>query len=696
MGISSIRRFLVVFCAASFLCACGDVSHTTAPLPAANASRASERKTKLVVRIRVPKRPRRRRDEKYVSAATKAITLVFAGASRFTQTIALTPEDGRCKGSPLVCTIDLSIAPGEYTVTTSTFDRAPVNGTIPAGAAVLSTASNVPIDVHAGIANAFGVALDGVVAALAVSDLPAAAAGTAFASPQRFAVTATDADGYTIVGTYARPVTLTDGDSSGATAIATSGLDRPPSGMLLSSTDGATLDYTGKAILPVEIGATQSGAASGGATFAPTGVVNVTLNTDASLGATPGQCPAGTSGDLRYAICNASAGDFIIFNCGATCTISLGAALPPIEENLSIDGGTFGRVVIDGGSAHRAFFVDAGNVTLANLQIQNVKALGGVGGSRSDLSSGPAANGGSGGGAGLGAGLFVNRAGAVVSVTNVYFLNAVVAGGAGGGATGPCCLGGPGGGDGFASPGALGAHGGDGHDGMGACTSPPTLGQPGLSGGTDGGGGAGGDGGDGAGGGNTASDPCNGGLAGYGGAGADGAFGGGGGGGGNAGLGGYSNNGAQGNGNYGGAGGKGGPGGGGGAGGVGAFNGDPGQGGQLSASVGGGNGGSAVAPYGGGGGAAAGPAIFVNLGTLTTNDSGASGSSATGGAAGQTGTDATPGTADATAVFNYAGSVNGNAMTGPIASALSSASPERRGAGNTKCFNASRRCVRLP
>ncbi|HTA37475.1 MAG TPA: hypothetical protein VK760_00280, partial [Candidatus Acidoferrales bacterium] len=499
MRASSVRQFVAAFCAASFLAACTGVSQNPTPLLAGNANRTSERKARLAIRIRVPKTPRYRRGARYISSATKAITLSFAGRSAFTQTVALTPADSRCKGSPLVCTIDDSLAPGDYTVTATTYDRAPVSGKIPAGAGVLSIANHVPMPVYASIANNFGLTLDGVVAALAVSGLPPAAAGTAFATPQPFAVTAKDADGYTIVGTYSKPVVLTNTDSSGATTIATSGLDRPTNGVLLSSTDVATLDYTGKAILPVTIGATQSGATPGSAVFSPTGVVNVTLNTDTSLGATPGQCPAGTSGDLRYAICNASAGDFIIFNCGATCTITLGAALPPIEENLSIDGGSFGRVVVDGASAYRAFFIDAGNVTLSNLQIQNVKAQGGGGGSRSDLASGPAATGGSGGGAGLGAGLFVNKSSAVVTVSNVYFLNAVVAGGPGGGIVGKCCLGGPGGGDGVASAGAAGSHGGDGDDGGGACDFLATSGQPGLSGGSDGGGGAGGDGGNGGG-----------------------------------------------------------------------------------------------------------------------------------------------------------------------------------------------------
>jgi hypothetical protein len=95
-------------------------------------------------------------------------------------------------------------------------------------------------------------------------------------------------------------------------------------------------------------------------------------------------------------------------------------------------------------------------------------------------------------------------------------------------------------------------------------------------------------------------------------------------------------------------------------------------GGNLSASVRGGSGG----PSYGGGGAAAGPAIFVNVGTLITFNSGASGCSASGGTAQGS---AAPGGSDATPVFNYGGTVNGVSVTagsgGPVASALGTAIP---------------------
>ena len=166
-------------------------------------------------------------------------------------------------------------------------------------------------------------------------------------------------------------------------------------------------------------------------------IYTVTLVTDAQStdsSGNPGLGP-GVPGDLRYGIQQsiADGGTQIIqfstsiCNASVPCKITLSNPLPPIENNgglnLTIDGGTFGWVIIDGASSYRVFFVDAGTVTLRNLQIQNALAQGGAGG-----------NGGGGGGLGAGAGLFVNQSGAVVSVQNTYFVNCATQGGNGGSA----------------------------------------------------------------------------------------------------------------------------------------------------------------------------------------------------------------------------------------------------------------------
>jgi hypothetical protein len=426
----------------------------------------------------------------------------------------------------------------------------------------------------------------------------------------------------------------------------------------------------------------------------------------------PGLGP-GEPGDLRWAIQQAMAagGGNIAFDCGSPCTITLNNPLPPIEagSGITIDGDAYGDVVIDGnsgsGAANRVFFADTGTLTLNNLLIQNALAKGG--------------NGADGGGGGMGAGacLFVNKT--TVNVNNSNFVNCQAIGGAGGsindidntdnnggGGGGMAFNGGGGGGGGNESSGG----GGGGMLSAGAAGSADTASTGGSGGGSGGGGGGGGiydnvviaaipqcytdstTGGAGYGlnpAGSPATASCNGG---------DGSFGGGGGGasyfshgdGGNGGVGGGgggagcpdcsdSESGSGGHGHIvdvydiSGKGGNGGFGGGGGTGSALSAN-REGFGGYLTAggvTYGGGNGDTAVGTGdagGGGGGAALGPAIFVNTGILNISNSGASGAASTAGAGG--GGNATAGSADATPVFNYGGTVNGATTQGPLSGAL--------------------------
>ncbi len=386
---------------------------------------------------------------------------------------------------------------------------------------------------------------------------------------------------------------------------------------------------------------------------------------DNAAGTPPGT-GNGNPGDLRSQMLAAAQGDIITFACNAPpCTITLNGPLPPIRDNLTIDGGATGRVVIDGNNLYRAFFVDTGTVALSNLAIRNVRAKGGNGG-----------QGGGGGGAGLGAGLFVNEAGAVVTVTRVAFSNTTVIGGNGGdiyvddvtkyGGGGGGGLGGNGGMNGTANSSGPGG-GGGGVLGNGTNSTIGLSGTGGAGGGGGGGGGFLGTGGSGYGGdiggaaGNSAPAGSGGGGGGFGGGGGgagenptanggDGGFGGGGG------SGGFRYNSPVG-------GGAGGPGGGGGGGG--GINSPGGAGGLLTPGIGGANGASDTSS--GGGGAAAGPAIFVRNGNLTTVESTSIGETATGGGGGE---DASPGTASSAAVFNFAGTVNGVITAGPLADVL--------------------------
>jgi hypothetical protein len=99
--------------------------------------------------------------------------------------------------------------------------------------------------------------------------------------------------------------------------------------------------------------------------------------------------------------------------------------------------------------------------------------------------------------------------------------------------------------------------------------------------------------------------------------------------------------------------------------------------GGALATLTGGNASNGIGSVGAGGGVAAGPAIFVNAGSVTTANSGAMGASATAGTAGSgISGSGTGGNADATPTFNYAGTVNGSTVPGPVPNALSNAAPQ--------------------
>ena len=496
-------RTLAVACVAALLTACSgqrvlpgnNAPNSVRSNVALSFPRVAPNTATLTIVFRIPHAAP---NPRYISPSTKALTLEFDGPTMLGETVGVEKTSHGCMSSrsATICTFEIPLLTGTYRATISAYDRAPVHGKIPRGAKLLSFAKDVPFEIDSGT-NHKRFVLDGVVSSLSVGSLPSGTIGTALALVP-FTVTALDGDGNIIIGDYAYAVSVRDSDTSGATAIATSGSDHPPAGRLLSSRDAATFDYTGAPLVSATIRASASGAAAGSSTFvaapaltslsatggligthvtesiaghfapglttlnvggtgvtvanvtasatsitatflidaeAATGARNVTvstsaatsapvsftlsntsvdvvmLNSDSNTGTPPGT-GTGTSGDLRYEILNASPGDTIVFDtakiCGAvSCKITLGGPLPPITQNLTIDGGWFTsgspRMTVDGANTYRAFWAESGTVTIGDLQIQNVKAQGGNGGGGTGTVGG-------GGGAGLGAGLFIDTA----------------------------------------------------------------------------------------------------------------------------------------------------------------------------------------------------------------------------------------------------------------------------------------------
>jgi hypothetical protein len=314
--------------------------------------------------------------------------------------------------------------------------------------------------------------------------------------------------------------------------------------------------------------------------------------------------------------------------------ISITTALAAINlksgVTLDISGNNY---ALDGGGSQRGLFVYSGTVTVENLALQNMKALGGSGGQ------------GGGGGAGLGGGLFVASGGAV-TLTNVGFSGDSADGGNGGigfSAGGGGGLGGNGGGRSGGGGGGIGAVGGAAVSGSGGKGIIYGVGgggggyglNPGKGGGSGGGGGA--DGAAGYVGGGAYYPPGGGGGGGIGGGGAslNGGNGGwGGGGGGTASTAGIGS--PYGKGGAGGFGGGGGSGyesiNGGGVGGAGGWGG--GGGGGEAGSGHGGFGAGNGAVYEGGGGFGGGGDIFVEQGGSLTISGGSLGAGSVGGGSG--------------------------------------------------------------
>jgi hypothetical protein len=821
----TVRTRVLALLAAVALSGCGGggsvVSTGASPTEAPGAP-ASSTRARFTIVIPAASTTSGQRHVAYVSPSTQSvvITLMTVGGSTYTgspKSIAsnLTTSNPNCTGSPLTCTVSAPAVAGTDVFLVATYDQSQTIASPASPSGNLLSQATLSITVVANQANAAStpLTLSGAPASFTIVGLPSATLGTPFGSPHAFIVNAKDARGNTIVGSYLHPVTLGDSDTSGATTLATSGSDAPPSGTLVSSSDTPTLAYTGASLASATITAAASGATPASAIFAPgpppmtitslsttsgllgttttatvtgslftsstvvgfsgsgvtaattyvspttltatifvdpeatTGPRNVTVSAgsatatlsngfaisnagvtvvtsaaDSAPGTPPGS-GAGVSGDLRFAILNAPAGNTIVFDTTAMggSTVVLAGPLPPIEQNVTIDGGYYGRVAIDGASAYRAFFVDTGNVTIQNLAIQNALARGGNGGDNpAILYVSTGGDGPGGGGFGAGACLFVNQSSAAVTLRNDYLNACIATGGNGGNATAAASsFGGGGGGLGGNAASDVGAGifggGGGGVLGTGSLSTGSAGGDGGLGGG---GGGVGGCGypqgaGGAAYGSNLAGAPGSGSGPGPGG------FGGGGGGGGSACS--NTNNGTSG-GFGGGAGGswRGGTSGTGGVGGGGSGatdgpigNPPPGTGGLVFGSVSGGVGGVAGTSTGpsynmkygssggGGGGAAAGPAVFVNAGSVAITNSGAASATATGGAAGSggasysgnlTGSNGAAGTANATPVFNYAGTVNGSTSVGPVTSALGSAQPAfRRRSAAPQAQSATRR-----
>jgi hypothetical protein len=224
-------------------------------------------------RITVPavKNAATKRSPKYVGAGTLSVTIVLdtvnggAPPNGLLTTATTNISAGSCSAG---CTVNgPAVPPGTDQFSVTTFDAAGATGN-----QIAKTPAPQTFTVTAGAANGpFSITLDGIPASFTFAAITAGTAGTT--SSQTLSIAVLDADGNTIAGTYANPVTLNDNDASGDLVNGTSlkvGAGAAATAVtLLGSTDAAavTLAYGGLALASPSLALSAAGATASSQTF---------------------------------------------------------------------------------------------------------------------------------------------------------------------------------------------------------------------------------------------------------------------------------------------------------------------------------------------------------------------------------------------------------------------------------------------
>jgi virginiamycin B lyase len=221
-----IARSWIPVALAVALSGCAQQGGSLLPQRAASVelSRNAQSKARAIFRIAIPKR-HHARGARYVSSATQsiAITVTPAGGGTATKFDAnLTPATNpNCTPSPVVCTLAITLAPGNYTADIATYDG-PLAGGNPTGNR-LSANQSLPLAVKIGAPNSVNATLDGIPASVAfIAQTNAQFSGDAAngftlskcATPQRVTVLGVDADDNFIFGAGAPTPSLSSDDTA--------------------------------------------------------------------------------------------------------------------------------------------------------------------------------------------------------------------------------------------------------------------------------------------------------------------------------------------------------------------------------------------------------------------------------------------------------------------------------------------------
>ena len=307
------------------------------------------------------------RRAQFVGASTNGAVIVVKDhntqAAVLTFTADLSPSSNSCgtidPQGDRSCTVSIALAPtaandsDDFAITT--YDQAPVAGSIPGSAQQLATGVVLAKVIAATAVNTIAITLDGIPASVVASTPRIVFPGAAGARSRTFIFSVLDAAGETIVGAFTNPVTLTVNDPAGATTIGVGGASGP-SATLASSSDGddVVIAYNGSGGSSYSASIGWSGTGLAGSSVA---VVLFTVSGPAAYNSAK-QTVTFTSAGAKVALTLNEPGFTGNFTESDTCTGIATVAIGATSGNsatATVTGGTSGTCAVSFGDGNFSY-----------------------------------------------------------------------------------------------------------------------------------------------------------------------------------------------------------------------------------------------------------------------------------------------------------------------------------------------------
>jgi hypothetical protein len=352
-----------------------------------------------------------KRSPQFVASSTQGVLVVVYATSDTGHTTPLgssatnvAPGSAACGGASgaRTCSVTIPAPPGQDDFVFTTYDQPPSSGTTFSGSAhLLATGTVTNQTISAATANVVNVTLSGAIASLTASPYDYAfVAGT---GPHTYTqeITAYDAGGNVIIGSYvdgngnADPITITvtETGGSGLTTISTNGSTFSNTATLASSSTVATVSYTGGGSPPYY--ATLAAVAASGQSISPT--FNPLYVSSTSTAYTGGTNPAinltAPNQSITITFSEANSNYFttapsVGSNCTGVATVSAATSTSPTFYSFTVTGSSAGGSCVisiyDGAVNDNIALTAVGNTTSTvavpgSLLVYTADGPGGVG-----------------------------------------------------------------------------------------------------------------------------------------------------------------------------------------------------------------------------------------------------------------------------------------------------------------------------